>query len=96
MFTKLFWQDASERAISTFAQAIIAVVGVLVPAAASNTGADLVSSFGQVMSILPLIIGIALLAAFLSLLKAITAAYKANTDTASFTVDTKPLNKGNL
>lgn len=81
MFTRLFIKDMAERAISTFAQAVLAVITVLAPA----SGMDLLTiNYGPIL----MIGGIA---AVLSVLKAIVAAAKAGTDTASLVVDTKEL-----
>lgn len=81
MFTKLFLKDMAERAISTFAQAVVAVITVLAP----TSGMDLLSiNYGP-------IIMVGIVAALLSILKAIIAASKAGTDTASLTVDNKEL-----
>lgn len=81
MFTKLFWKDAAERAISTFAQTVLAVVGVLAPM--SDMALLDVNYYPVVL--------VGLVAAALSVLKSIVAARKAGTDTASLVVDTKPL-----
>lgn len=81
MFTKLFWKDAAERVLSTFAQVVVALVTFLAPANDMNLLA---------IDYMP-IIAVGIIAAVLSLLKAIGAAYKAGTDTASLVVDTKEL-----
>ena len=73
MYTKLFWKDATERAIATFAQTFIAIVGVLAP----MTDTALLD-----VNYPPVII-VSLVAAGLSVLKALAAAAKAGTDTAS-------------
>lgn len=83
MFTKLFWRDAAERAISTFAQTVLATVGVLAPL----SGTDLLS-----VNYVPVLL-VGVVASALSVLKSIIAATKAGTDTASLVVDNKPLLK---
>lgn len=82
MFTKLFWKDAAERSISTFAQTFIAVAGVATVTVGDYSLLDV--NYAPVLLV-------SLVAAGLSLLKALAATYKANTDTASLVVDTKPL-----
>lgn len=64
MFTREFWIDAAERSISTFAQTVIAVVGVLAPLS------DM--SLLEINYIPVLMVG--LLAAALSVLKALAVA----------------------
>lgn len=81
IFTKLFWKDAFERAIKTFAQTFIAVVGVAAPA----SGTDLIN-----VNYLPVILT-SLLAAGISIVTSVASAAKAGTDTASLVVDTKEL-----
>jgi len=82
MFTKLFWKDAAERAIATFAQTIIAIIAVLAPTS------DLTL---MQINYLP-VLAVGGVAAALSVLKSLAAARKAGTDTASLVVDSKELN----
>jgi hypothetical protein len=77
IFTKLFWLDAVERIVATIAQFLLVLGGA--------DGAGLLAINIKQILLLSLAGGIA------SLLKAIVAGAKANTDTASLTVDTKPL-----
>ena len=81
--TKLFWKDAAERAVATFAQTVIAMVGVLAPAVNENL---------LDINYAPIVL-ISFVAALLSVLKSIVAAYKAGTDTASLVVDSRELTK---
>ena len=83
MFTKLFWKDAVERAVKTFAQTFLAVVGVAAPA----SGTDLIN-----VNYLPVILT-SLLAAGISIVTSVASAAAAGTDTASLVVDTKELKK---
>ena len=83
MFTKLFWKDAVERAVKTFAQTFLAVVGVAAPA----SGTDLLN-----VNYLPVILT-SLLAAGISIVTSVASAAAAGTDTASLVVDTKELKK---
>jgi hypothetical protein len=78
MFTKLFWLDATERAIKTAAQAGLLSVGA---SEAFNLFTLDVRTFA----------GFMLGGAFLSLLSSVASAAKSGTDTASLTVDTKEL-----
>lgn len=81
MFTKLFWQDAIERAIKTIAQTMVAMM------TAGATGL-LDVDYMNVLSV-------AGLAGVVSVLTSIGSAARAGTDTASLTVDTKPLTSVN-
>lgn len=76
LFTKLFWLDASERAIATFAEVL---------------GGFLVVDTTDIIVDWRLALTVAFIATLASLLKAVVAAAKADTDTASLTVDTKEL-----
>lgn len=91
MFTKLFWKDAAERAISTFAQVVLSIVTVFFPAIAITNQETLETTVALVGSTLPLILLAGLGGAIYSVLKSIVAAKRAGTDTASLVVDTKPL-----
>ena len=73
MFTKLFWKDASERAISTMAQALIAILGV--------DGLNLAN-----IDATAILVG-TLLAGGLSVLKAIVALSATEGNSASLVVD---------
>lgn len=73
MFTKTFWKDASERAIATFAQTIIAMVGVLAP----------MSSFDLLNVHYEQVILVGLVSGILSYLKSIVAARVSDTQSAS-------------
>lgn len=74
LFTKLFWMDAFERIIATFGEVMLGFLTV----DATPVKVD--------WSLALYVAGIASLAA---LAKAVVAAAKADTDTASLTVDTK-------
>lgn len=93
LFTKLFWKDATERMVVTFAQVFLSISGVFLPGVAVTNQRDLETTIGLVTATLPLILLASVGGAVLSLLKAIVAAYTAGTDTASLAVDTKPLTK---
>lgn len=86
MFTKLFWKDAAERALATFAQVFLSVFAVIAPAFASSQGVDLIDGFQAVINSLGLVLAISLFAAFLSVLKAIYAASKNKTESASLVI----------
>lgn len=73
MYTKLFWRDAAERSISTFAQTFIAIVGVLAP----MSDMSLLD-----INYLPVLL-VSAIAAVLSVLKALAAAYKSDSESAS-------------
>lgn len=77
LLTKLFWSDALERMIKTVAQTLI---GMLTAGATGLLDLDYVNLFS-----------VAGLAGAVSILTSITSAAKAGTETASFTVDTKPM-----
>lgn len=81
MYTKLFWKDAVERAIKTFAQTFIGVAGY--------TGVTTDLSLLEI-NYIPLVI-VSFITAGLSILTSVASAAKAGTDTASLTVDTKEL-----
>jgi len=81
LFTKLFWVDAGERAIATFAQTLIALVVAIAP----TMSLDLLK-----IDYIPLTT-VALIASLLSIVKSVGAAVKAGTDTASLVVDNKEL-----
>lgn len=76
LFTRLFWIDSTERVIATFGETLL---GFFV---ANATFAAI--SWGTAFSV-------AGMAAAAAQLKAVVAAAKADTDTASLTVDSKPL-----
>jgi hypothetical protein len=77
LFTKLFWTDAIERAIKTFAQTL---ASLLVGDGVGLLSVDWVGC-----------ISVSGLAALVSLLTSVGSAAKAGTDTASLVVDTKEL-----
>jgi hypothetical protein len=83
MFTRLFWKDAAERAVATFAQTVIAIVGVLAPL----SGTDLLS-----FNYLPVLL-IGFVAAVLSVLKSIAASYKSNSSSASLVDSVETIEK---
>jgi len=93
IFTQLFWADALERAIATAAQVILAIVTVFIPAAALSNRQDLEVAVSVIISSWWLILLAGLGGAGYAILKAIVAAYRAGTDTASLVVDSKPLEK---
>lgn len=93
IFTRLFWLDATERAISTFAQVVLSIVGVFLPTIAITNDQELKVLVGFVIGTLPYILLAGLGGALLAIVKAVVAAYKADTDTASLVVDTKPFEK---
>ncbi len=76
LFTKLFWMDATERVIVTFGEVLLGFLTVGVPAGGVDWG---------------LAFSVASVASAASLVKSVVAAAKADTDTASLVVDTKPL-----
>lgn len=80
LFTSLFWLDAGERMVVTFGEVLL---GFLVLPAIPGT------------DIAPIAVSTALkvagVATAASLIKSVVAAAKADTDTASLTVDTKEL-----
>jgi hypothetical protein len=75
MYTKQFWGDVAERSLSTFAQTFIAMVGVLAPMA----DMELLE-----INYIP-VLTVSLVAAGLSVLKAIAAVQR--TGTASLKKD---------
>lgn len=83
MFTEKFWVDAAERAIATFAQVVLSIVTVLFPATAIDNGYNLEVAMQVAMDSWYLVLLAGLGGAFYAVLKAIVAANKAGTDTAS-------------
>lgn len=80
LFTKLFWLDAGERCVVTFGEVLLGFIAL-----PSIPGTD-------VAPIAPNIaLKVATVATIASLVKSMVAAAKADTDTASLTVDTKEL-----
>lgn len=79
MFTKLFWKDATERAIKTIAQTMVAML------TAGATGLLTVDYVN--------LLSVAGLAGVVSVLTSVASAARAGTDTASLVVDIKPLKK---
>lgn len=77
LFTKLFWLDASERVVATVGEFLLVLGGA--------DGANLLSINPRQLISLSLAGGAA------SLVKSVVAAARADTDTASLTVDTKEL-----
>lgn len=77
LFTKLFWLDAVERAVVTALEVPIAMAGA--------------NGLGWLNVDVKSLAAAAVFGAALSLAKSIVAAAKADTDTASLTVDTKPM-----
>lgn len=78
LFTQLFWLDSFERVLATFGETLI---GFFVADATFAT-----VNWGVAFSV-------AGMAAAAAQVKAIVAAAKADTDTASLVVDSKPLEK---
>lgn len=76
LFTKLFWVDAFERILATFGEVMLGFLAVDASPVQVNWS---------------LALYVASIASGAALLKAIVAAAKADTDTASLVVDTKPL-----
>lgn len=76
LFTKLFWLDSTERVVATFGETLL---GFFIANATFTS-----ISWGLALSV-------AGMAAGAAQLKAIVAAAKADTDTASLAVDSKPL-----
>jgi hypothetical protein len=79
MFTKLFWVDATERAIKTVAQTLVTLW-----LAGETVFNILTVDWKQAL-------GVGLGAGVLSLLMSVGSAAKAGKDTASLVVDTKEL-----
>lgn len=84
MFTKLFWKDASERAVKTVAQTLL-TLWLTSEAVFNILTVDWQQAFG-----------VAVGAGVLSVLMSVASAAKAGTDTASLVVDTKELPKTTL
>lgn len=80
LFTKLFWLDAGERMVVTFGEVLLGFVTLpVIP------GTDIAPIAAATA------IKVASVATIASLMKSVVAAAKADTDTASLTVDTKEL-----
>jgi len=75
MFTKLFWKDAIERAIRTVSQAWLAVLTV--------SGTTILNADMKAMAAVGATAGI------ISVLMSVVASGTGNTNSASFTVDSK-------
>lgn len=91
LYTKLFWKDAGERAAWTFAQVVVSIVGLFVPAVSLSSTSDLQAGVLFTLTTLPWVLLAGLGGAAFSVLKSMVAAKKAGTDTASFVVDTREL-----
>ena len=83
LFTRNFWVDAAERAVSTFAEVVLAIVAVLYPVAAITNKHEFDVLFMVMVESLWMILLAGLGGAVLSVLKCIVAATRAGTDTAS-------------
>lgn len=70
MFTKLFWKDAGERAVKTFAQTLLALIG-----AAATTS---IIAFNW-----PALLGVAVTSALVSLLTSVVSAGATDDTTVS-------------
>lgn len=92
MFSQLFWKDAGERMASTAAQVMLTIISVYLPGIAITNGQDIDVAVNLMAQTAPIILLSGVGGAFYALLKAVIAAQKAGTDTASLTVDNKPLN----
>lgn len=91
LFTKLFWLDAGERMVVTAAQVMLSIVTIFLPAITVANGESLQTAVALMVQTAPFILLAGVGGAFYALLKAVIAAYKNKTDTASLVVDTKEL-----
>lgn len=73
MFTKVFWKDAAERAIKTFAQAVLAVTAVVAP----SIGFELLN-----VNWIPVIL-VGVIASLMSVLTSIASSFKGDNSSAS-------------
>lgn len=83
IFSKTFLADAAERAIATFAQAVLGLATVLVPAYSLTNGLTLAQSTQSLINSLPLLLAAGLAAGCWSVLKSIVASFKGDPNSAS-------------
>jgi hypothetical protein len=77
MYTSKFWKDTTERAVATFAQTLIAIVGVLAPMSDMSL---------LEINYLPVLL-VSAVAAGLSVAKSLAAAHQSQSESASLSKD---------